>query len=130
MPGLAHRNPTSQVLVGSIIGLGHNVGLRVVAEGVEDATTLTLLPELGCHLIQGSGPVPDRLDRYVQYTQLAPNTGRPAKRKKSLSYRVCQSGEPWAVPSARSELVRIQTAHARAASPDGPAVRRAGTSPT
>jgi len=40
-------------LVRSTIQLGHALGLRVVAEGVEDNETLTLLTELGCDVGQG-----------------------------------------------------------------------------
>ena len=37
----------------STIELGHALGLRVVAEGIEDSATLELLAELGCDLAQG-----------------------------------------------------------------------------
>lgn len=37
----------------SVIDLGHNLGLHVVAEGVESAATLTRLTELGCDSAQG-----------------------------------------------------------------------------
>jgi EAL domain-containing protein (putative c-di-GMP-specific phosphodiesterase class I) len=40
-------------LVRSTIGLAHSLGLRVVAEGVEDAEALDLLASLGCDLAQG-----------------------------------------------------------------------------
>jgi EAL domain-containing protein (putative c-di-GMP-specific phosphodiesterase class I) len=40
-------------IVQSIIGLAHNFGLQVVAEGVEQAATLTELDILGCDQIQG-----------------------------------------------------------------------------
>jgi EAL domain-containing protein (putative c-di-GMP-specific phosphodiesterase class I) len=40
-------------LVRSTIELGHGLGLRVVAEGVEDEATLDLLRELRCDLAQG-----------------------------------------------------------------------------
>jgi len=33
--------------------LGHSLGLQVVAEGVEDATTAGLMAESGCDLLQG-----------------------------------------------------------------------------
>ena len=49
------------VIVRSTIELGHNLGLRVVAEGVEDAATWKLLRECGCDLVQGdylSRPLP------------------------------------------------------------------------
>jgi diguanylate cyclase (GGDEF)-like protein len=40
-------------LVRATIELGHSLGLRVVAEGIEDEATLALLAELGCDLGQG-----------------------------------------------------------------------------
>jgi EAL domain-containing protein (putative c-di-GMP-specific phosphodiesterase class I) len=40
-------------LVRATIDLGHALGLRVVAEGVEDVATLDLLSDLGCDLAQG-----------------------------------------------------------------------------
>jgi EAL domain-containing protein (putative c-di-GMP-specific phosphodiesterase class I) len=40
-------------IVRSTISLGHDLGLRIVAEGVEDAATLDLLAELGCDVGQG-----------------------------------------------------------------------------
>ena len=41
------------VIVRSTIELGHNMGLRVVAEGVEDHGALMLLTKLGCDEAQG-----------------------------------------------------------------------------
>ncbi len=49
------------IIVRSTINLGHDLGLNVVAEGVEDAPTLMCLSSLGCDLIQGyhvSKPMP------------------------------------------------------------------------
>ena len=40
-------------IVRAVIGLGHDLGLRVVAEGVEDERSWRLLQELGCDLVQG-----------------------------------------------------------------------------
>ncbi len=48
-------------IVRSTIELGHNLGLRVVAEGVEDAASAEQLTRLGCDLLQGyliGRPVP------------------------------------------------------------------------
>jgi diguanylate cyclase (GGDEF)-like protein len=48
-------------IVRATINLGHEMGLRVVAEGIEDVATLDLLSELGCDLAQGyfiSRPTP------------------------------------------------------------------------
>ena len=41
------------LIVRSAIELGHNMGLKVVAEGVEDHATLMLLTKLGCDEAQG-----------------------------------------------------------------------------
>jgi diguanylate cyclase (GGDEF)-like protein/PAS domain S-box-containing protein len=41
------------VLVRSAVDLGHNLGLSVVAEGVEDLSTLNALKRLGCDIAQG-----------------------------------------------------------------------------
>ena len=40
-------------IVRSVIELGHNLGMSVVAEGVEDTATLTRLAQFGCDLAQG-----------------------------------------------------------------------------
>ena len=45
--------PADHVLVRSVVELGHNLGLHVVAEGVETAETLVALAELGCDIAQG-----------------------------------------------------------------------------
>jgi EAL domain-containing protein (putative c-di-GMP-specific phosphodiesterase class I) len=48
-------------IVKSTIDLGHNMGLRVVAEGIENAKVMDLLKELGCDQGQGyyiSRPMP------------------------------------------------------------------------
>jgi EAL domain-containing protein (putative c-di-GMP-specific phosphodiesterase class I) len=46
-------SPTDAFIVRSVIALAHDVGLRVVAEGVEDASTHAALAELGCDVVQG-----------------------------------------------------------------------------
>ncbi|HNO74224.1 MAG TPA: GGDEF domain-containing phosphodiesterase [Nitrosomonas mobilis] len=40
-------------IVDTMINLGHQLGLRVVAEGVEDEATFARLQELGCDTVQG-----------------------------------------------------------------------------
>jgi diguanylate cyclase len=52
---------TDAAIVYAMIQLARKLGIRVVAEGVEDEQTWTALNELGCQLIQGyalSPPVP------------------------------------------------------------------------
>ncbi|HEY5077912.1 MAG TPA: EAL domain-containing protein, partial [Acidimicrobiia bacterium] len=50
--GMNH-NEGDAVLVQSAVDLGHNLGLHVVAEGVEDAATQVALAAMGCDLVQG-----------------------------------------------------------------------------
>ena len=46
-------DPADAMIVRSTVELGHNLGLRVVAEGIEDEEALTALRALGCGLGQG-----------------------------------------------------------------------------
>jgi diguanylate cyclase len=46
-------NEANTMLVRSAVDLGHNLGLAVVAEGVEDSATLQALRETGADVIQG-----------------------------------------------------------------------------
>jgi EAL domain-containing protein (putative c-di-GMP-specific phosphodiesterase class I) len=58
---MAMAQETSAVIVRSTIELGRNLGLRVVAEGVEDDDVMAQLRELGCPVVQGyaiSPPLP------------------------------------------------------------------------
>jgi diguanylate cyclase (GGDEF)-like protein len=55
------RDESDQIIVRSTINLGHDLGLTVIAEGVEDEPTLKRLQLLGCDLAQGfhlSRPLP------------------------------------------------------------------------
>jgi EAL domain-containing protein (putative c-di-GMP-specific phosphodiesterase class I)/ActR/RegA family two-component response regulator len=49
----AMSSSESRTVVRAIIGLAHNLGLEVTAEGVEDASTLQMLAECRCDLAQG-----------------------------------------------------------------------------
>ncbi len=44
---------SDQILVKSTVELGHNLGLRVTAEGIEDRASLEILQNLGCDTGQG-----------------------------------------------------------------------------
>lgn len=46
-------DPDSGAIVRSAVGLGHNLGLRVVAEGLQDRVAETVLIETGCDAAQG-----------------------------------------------------------------------------
>ena len=56
-------DPDSGAIVRSAVGLGHNLGLRVVAEGLQDRAAEAVLVEAGCDAAQGfliGRPVPER----------------------------------------------------------------------
>jgi diguanylate cyclase (GGDEF)-like protein len=80
-------------IVSSIVDLGRNLGLRVVAEGVETPTAWDLLRERGCHRAQGyllSRPLPapaflDWLRDYQQQRRAAAGDTRvPAEGKGNV----------------------------------------------
>jgi diguanylate cyclase (GGDEF)-like protein len=63
-------NQQDQTIVRSTIGLAHNLGLSVVAEGVEDADTMSMLRGMQCDLAQGFGlckPLP--LEKLIPWLQ-------------------------------------------------------------
>jgi EAL domain-containing protein (putative c-di-GMP-specific phosphodiesterase class I) len=71
-------NTSDAVIVRSTVDLGRNLGLRVVAEGVEDPQTLQELDAIGCDAIQGyyiSRPVPpDDVIHWLEQKQAATPT--------------------------------------------------------
>ncbi len=63
-------NAQDTIIVRSTVALAHSLGLRVIAEGVENAETLALLAEMGCEQAQGyhlSRPLP--LDELIAWLQ-------------------------------------------------------------
>jgi EAL domain-containing protein (putative c-di-GMP-specific phosphodiesterase class I) len=60
----------SQEIVGSILALAKNIGVRVVAEGVETRDELDLLKELSCELAQGH-----LFSKPIQHEEMAKLTG-------------------------------------------------------
>lgn len=55
------RNPADMAITRAIIALGHTLGLKIVAEGVEDQATAQVLGALDCEELQGyhfSRPLP------------------------------------------------------------------------
>jgi EAL domain-containing protein (putative c-di-GMP-specific phosphodiesterase class I) len=55
-------DPQDEAIVTSTILLGHNLGLKIVAEGVESAEVSTHLLKIGCDVAQGFGvsrPLPE-----------------------------------------------------------------------
>jgi diguanylate cyclase (GGDEF)-like protein len=58
---MINEDPRDSIIVQSVIALGHNLGLTLVAEGVETEDALTTLAGFGCDVFQGyhlSRPVP------------------------------------------------------------------------
>ena len=68
-------------LVRATIQLGHDMRLRVVAEGIEDGDTLDLLSELGCDLAQGyyiSRPMPANKLAFMSTVDKMLSVGAPS----------------------------------------------------
>ncbi|HMQ27956.1 MAG TPA: EAL domain-containing protein, partial [Acidimicrobiales bacterium] len=51
--GLAADEPHDRAIVRAVVGLAHELGLRVIAEGIESEEQLQLLREMRADLIQG-----------------------------------------------------------------------------
>lgn len=64
-----HIDEQSETIVKSVIGLAHNLGLKVVAEGTEDISQIDLLKSSGCDYAQGyyfSKPLPaDEAGKFI-----------------------------------------------------------------
>ncbi|HXD66213.1 MAG TPA: EAL domain-containing protein [Solirubrobacteraceae bacterium] len=77
------RNESDLIIVRSTINLGHDLGLNVIAEGVEDSPTLAHLGVLGCDLAQGyhvSKPMAaDAFTDWLSETPRQPAKGDPQK---------------------------------------------------
>ena len=77
--GMTH-DPDSAVIVRSAIDLGHNLGMIVVAEGVQDSVARSELTDMGCDLVQGyqiCRPIPAReLELWID-THLMTNSSPP-----------------------------------------------------
>lgn len=77
-------NPSDAAIVRSVIELGHNLGLDVVAEGVEDEAVLQTLVTLGCDVAQGyflAKPFPaERLESWLEeHESHQPVAARPSR---------------------------------------------------
>ena len=76
------KDPNSALIVSSVVELGHNLGMTLVAEGVEDEGALGTLAALGCDIAQGyhlSRPVPAAdFDLWRAERAVAPAAAAPA----------------------------------------------------
>lgn len=63
------QNEEDKAIVSTVINLGNNLGLTLIAEGVEEQSHLQILEQLGCQEIQGyyfSRPLPsDQLTQFL-----------------------------------------------------------------
>jgi diguanylate cyclase (GGDEF)-like protein len=83
--GMAN-DPENAVIVRSAIDLGHNLGMTVVAEGVQDSITRSDLTDMGCDLVQGyqiCRPIPAKeLELWIE-TYLVTNPSPPIAMRRS-----------------------------------------------
>jgi diguanylate cyclase (GGDEF)-like protein/PAS domain S-box-containing protein len=70
------NDPDNQMIMPGLIAFAHAVGLRVIAEGVESASQLQRLNEMGCEFVQGN---------YIA-KPLPPAAARKLLADKTLSY--------------------------------------------
>ncbi|HTI85610.1 MAG TPA: EAL domain-containing response regulator [Alphaproteobacteria bacterium] len=65
----ATESQESRTIIKSIVDLGHSLGLRVTAEGLEDSGTLEFLNSVGCDMAQGyliAPPMPShQVERWI-----------------------------------------------------------------
>lgn len=57
------QNDADKAIVSTVVDLGNNLGLTLIAEGVEEASHLSILKDMGCQEIQGyyfSKPLPQQ----------------------------------------------------------------------
>ena len=67
------EDPRNAMIVRSVVKLGHNLGLTIVAEGVETEEALATLADVGCDVAQGLPPLPpDRRRRLRHLVQQRP----------------------------------------------------------
>jgi diguanylate cyclase (GGDEF)-like protein len=76
------KDKSDATIVKATIQLGHNLGLKVVAEGVEDKETYSALKDMGCDILQGyyiSRPAPAK--DFMDWVQRKGKDGVPSNNK-------------------------------------------------
>ena len=97
-------------LVRATIDLGHALGLRIVAEGIEDNETLELLAELGCDLGQGYLiSIPKPADRLA--VRMNTPAAATAKSEKPLPSPRSRLGHAFGSGRRSSGACRVWAAH-------------------
>ncbi|WP_375449978.1 EAL domain-containing protein [uncultured Devosia sp.] len=70
-------SPARQAIVKAIVGIGRDLEITVLAEGVEEASELAILQRAGVHLFQGYLFARPQLETFVAAAQI-PRFGAPA----------------------------------------------------
>ena len=96
---MSPADPGAVTIVTSTIELGHSMGLKVVAEGVEDAAAWNLLRRLGCDFAQGyliSPPLaPAQVPAFVrQANQVLPDSDSTVRQIRALDQLAGRSNSP------------------------------------
>jgi len=80
-------NKEDEILVRSTIDLGHNLGLKVTAEGVEDEESLNILNKYGCDTGQGyfiSRPMPvEDIEAFYRESRWSPDSSPDGQENSS-----------------------------------------------
>jgi predicted signal transduction protein with EAL and GGDEF domain/FixJ family two-component response regulator len=99
--------PQSSAVVTAIIALARSLGLRVIAEGVENLRQMEVLHRLGCGVMQGflfsKALPPDEIEAWLEQTILprkAPWIGKSGDGEVVDMLRVAESNEPGGKPFA------------------------------
>ncbi len=97
--------PQSSAVVTAIIALARSLGLRVVAEGVENLRQMEVLHRLGCGVMQGflfsRAQPPEDIETWLQQTVLprkAPWIGRAGEAELTDVLRVVDGRDPRSKP--------------------------------
>ena len=98
--------PQSSAVVTAIIALARSLGLRVIAEGVENLRQMEVLHRLGCGVMQGflfSRPQPpEEIEKWLQQTILprkAPWIGKAGEAEIAEVLRYTEGRDPRAKPA-------------------------------
>jgi EAL domain-containing protein (putative c-di-GMP-specific phosphodiesterase class I) len=93
-----HEDPGNATIVQSTVDLGHNLGLEVVAEGVETVESYNTLAKLGCDYAQGyflSKPLsPEKMSIWLEvFAGVGDKPAPPAVREERDEHELDQ----WAI---------------------------------
>jgi EAL domain-containing protein (putative c-di-GMP-specific phosphodiesterase class I) len=89
---LMTQDDTTSMIVRSTIELGHSLGLKVVAEGVEDEASFRFLRELGCDQAQGyfmSRPLPPHaLEEWFRSSRWGQSKFEPGNTQRIAQFKL------------------------------------------